>query len=247
MISNQKIDEIKRLYDKGITKEKIAEQFSVTVETINRYLRLAKPPANKPAIFLLDIETSPIHVRAWGLYKQRIDHFRIIHDWFMISWAGKWLGASNILSDVVTPEEAKQRDDKRIAMSIWEHIDRADIIMAHNCKKFDNRKLNARFIMHGILPPSPYQQIDTLKASQKEFAFSSHKLDYLTTMFSLRKRIQNYQQLWVDCEAGKQEALDYMLFYNESDINALEDLYLRIRPYIKSHPNLGVMIGKDHA
>ena len=36
-----------------------------------------------------------------------------------------------------------------------------------------------------------------------------------------------------------------MLDYNIHDVKGLEDLYLKIRPYIKNHPNLGVMLDED--
>ena len=41
---------------------------------------------------------------------------------------------------------------------------------------------------------------------------------------------------------GNKEALGNMLNYNERDVVGLEQVYLKLRPYIKNHPNLGVLM-----
>jgi hypothetical protein len=45
--------------------------------------------------------------------------------------------------------------------------------------------------------------------------------------------------------SGKQEALNRMEEYNRGDVVGLEDMYLKLRPYMKSHPNIAVMIDDD--
>ena len=82
-----------------------------------------------------------------------------------------------VVSDIVTPEETKTRDDKRVLQSIWKLLDEADIVIGHNGDRFDLRKLNARFIDNDINPPSPFRTIDTLKVARREFAFVSYTKD----------------------------------------------------------------------
>src|SRR4030042_1280720 len=55
-----------------------------------------------PNVLILDVETAPMRVYVWGLYKQRISHSNIITDWNMLSWAGKWLYNPEVLSDTLT-------------------------------------------------------------------------------------------------------------------------------------------------
>jgi len=198
---------------------------------------------NLPKILLFDIETSLMEVFVWGLYKQRIPHTNIIKDddgneksWFVISWAAKWLYDEHILSDIVTPSEARGRDDKRILQSIWKLLDEADIVIAHNGDRFDLRKLNARFLDNELNPPSPFKSIDTLKVARRHFAFQSFKQDYLTKHFFLEKKLETNFQLWVDCMKGDQKRLNEMAEYNRHDVMGLEQVYLKIRPYINNHP-----------
>lgn len=193
-----------------------------------------------PDVLLLDIETAPIIVSSWTLYKPMLSHENIIEDWFIISWAAKWLYGSEIYNDVVTPKESVNRDDKRICLSIFKLMEKADIIIGHNAIKFDIRKINSRFLINGIDKPSPYQVIDTLLHSRTNFAHSSHRLDYLGRLLVNKEKIKTDHDLWLKCKKGDQESLDYMDKYCQQDVLLLEEVYIEIRGWIKSHPNLAL-------
>ena len=198
-----------------------------------------------PNILIFDIETSFYHFVGWGTYKQYIQHYQITKHQYIISWAAKWLYDDEIMSDVVTSEESKNRDDKRILESIHKLLDKADIVIGHNGDRFDLRKLKWRFISEDMEPPSPYKVIDTLKVARREFFAPSYKQDFLTKYFKLQKKLETNFDLWKDCEAGVQEKLDEMVEYNRHDVIGLEELYLKIRPYMHNHPNLGVLMDRD--
>ncbi len=52
-------------------------------------------------------------------------------------------------------------------------------------------------------------------------------------------------ELWKNCVAGDEQALKYMQDYNVGDVETLEEVYLKLRPWIKSHPNLGLYLESD--
>jgi len=192
-------------------------------------------------ILLFDIETTPMEVYVWGLFGNKyIQHGNVIKDWNVLSWSAKWLCDSGIISDIQASKEAMNRYDKRVLGGIWVLINQADVVIAHNGDKFDLKKLNTRFHMNGFLPPSPYQSIDTLKVAKRNFAFSSNRLDYLGQIMTNKGKISTNFQLWTDCLRGDPKALHNMLEYNEEDVRLLEEVYLELRPWIKSHPNVGV-------
>jgi hypothetical protein len=194
-------------------------------------------------ILLFDIETAPMKTWVWGIRDQFIGHFQIDKEWFVLSWAAKWLFGDTIMYDCVTPAESLQQDDSRMLTGMYNLIEEANILIAHNAARFDVRKLSYRFIVNGFSPPSPYSIIDTLKQAQKQFAASSHKMDHLTKTFGLSQKDETNFKLWIDCCEGSRKALDYMLKYNISDVKALEGLYLFIRPWITSHPNVAMLMG----
>ena len=112
--------------------------------------------------------------------------------------------------------------------------------------------MNARFKLNGLGPPLPYQVIDTLRHAQRNFAFSSYALDYINKLLDNTEKIKTEYGLWKRCVGHgnkpgshvspkrQQEALTFMVKYNRQDITALEELYIELRPWMKSHPNLGL-------
>jgi len=196
-------------------------------------------------ILLLDIETAPMEVYVWGLYKQRINPDNVIKDWSCLSWAAKWLCDDKVMSDRVNVREAAARDDYRIMTGMWQLLEEADIVIGHNAARFDLRKLNARFIQNGLKPPMPYQIIDTLKECRKHFAFSSNKLDYVSALMDGGAKLHTDFDLWKRCVTGDKEALKEMETYNRQDVVALEDVYFAIRPWIKSHANMGLYVESE--
>jgi hypothetical protein len=47
------------------------------------------------------------------------------------------------------------------------------------------------------------------------------------------------------CRRGDSEAWKKMQEYNEGDVYPLEALYDKIKPWIKSHPNMGLYVDSD--
>ena len=191
-------------------------------------------------ILVFDIETSPIKAYVWRAWKQNVYMDQIIDDWFMLTWSAKWLNHPEMLSEAITPKEAKNHDDKRIVKKLWKLFNEADILIAHHGRKFDIPKSKQRFVLNGLKPNSPYQIIDTKELAKREFDFTHNKLDYIAQIFGMKRKKPTDFQLWVDCMKGDKKALDYMLKYNEEDVLILEEVYLGLRGWMKSHPNLGL-------
>lgn len=194
-------------------------------------------------VLILDIETAPISAFVWGIWNQNIATNQIQSDWFCLTWAAKWLFEKKIYSGRITPKEVKSQDDARIIHGIWELLNKADIVIAHNAEKFDLPKLNSRFIINGMPPPLPFQTIDTLKHIRRQFGFTSNKLGYVNKLLNLeRKSDTGGFELWQKCLQGDVAALKKMEEYNVNDVIILEDTYLHIRSWIKPHPNMGIFI-----
>lgn len=205
-------------------------------------ISVSNAPRTTPAkILVFDIETAPLRTYAWRLWKTNLGGLQQ-SEWFMLTWSAKWLFDDKVIADKLTPEEVAREDDGRISKTIWRLFDEADIVIAHNAKKFDNKRLNTCFIRNGLPQPMPYQTIDTLIHARKALAFSSNKLDDIAQLFGLGKKIETRFSLWERCMAGEAEALEEMERYNIQDVKLLEDVYLILRPYIKPHPNIGLFI-----
>lgn len=239
MINERRAKEVNE-YVNEHGKNAASEKYGLSLETLSRYLRLANETKTHrhPKILLFDLETLPMVCYSWGLYNQNLSYDNIIKDWCCLSYSCKWLFSAEVYGEILTPKEVNDRDDSRIMKSLWSKFDQADIIIAHNLIRFDNKKAKTRFILNGLKPPSPYQTIDTLRIAKGEFAFSSNRLDYLGQLMCRKGKLETNYSLWKRCDSGDEEALKYMLEYNKEDVNLLEDVYLELRGWMKSHPNL---------
>jgi hypothetical protein len=126
--------------------------------------------------------------------------------------------------------------DKRILKGIWKLIDEADIVVTQNGKRFDIKKLNARFLINGFKPPSSFKQIDTLELAKKNFGFTSNKLEYMADKINTKyKKLKHEEfsgfELWRECLKGNLKAWKCMEKYNKYDVLSLEELYLKLSPW----------------
>lgn len=249
MTLEQVIEEFKnKPYMLRMGRKVLAKRLKTTPEIISdarAAIRTSKPttstPVKGPRILILDIETTPMQAYVWKRWKENISLDQTIAEWFMICWSAKWLGEEEVLGDCCTPDEMLEEDDMRICYSLWNVLNEADIVIAHNGSHFDIPMINSRLAIHGFLPPSPYRQIDTLDVAKKSFKFSSNKLDALAGYFNIEHKDPTDFKLWKACMEGDREALNYMFSYNKKDVEILEQVYYKIRPWIKNHPNLATI------
>lgn len=233
---------------------KMAKRWKCSKEdiyTARRIVRTEKEyktviPKNFPKILILDIETAPIRGAVWRIWNTDMNLNQIESDWFCLTWAAKWLYSTEVLSDRLISEEAVAEDDYRLLKGIWELVNEADIVIAHNGKKFDIPRLNTRFLINGFPPPASYTVIDTLIEAKKYFAFTSNKLDFINKQLGLSRKLDNGTvERWNNSVKGDNDALKDMEIYNKGDVEALEETYLTLRPWIKSHPNIGIYMSID--
>lgn len=191
-----------------------------------------------PKVLFADIETAPIVGYVWGLWDQTVGLNQIKSDWHLLSYAAKWLGDST----VHYRDQRKARDiedDKGPLKEVWNLLDEADIVVWQNGRQFDHKKLNARFILNGMNPPSPYKQIDTLQLARKHFGFTSNKLEYLSNKLNTKyKKLTHHKypgfEMWKECLSGNLDAWREMERYNRHDVLALEELYTKLIPWDQS-------------
>lgn len=194
-------------------------------------------------ILLFDIETSYMLGKVWGLHKgNEVRSMSMIkRNWSVLCWCAKWLDNNRFIVSSL-PDDPKYKenylDDKMIMQKLWELMDEADVIIAHNANAFDVKKANTRFLIHGMTPPSPYKVIDTLLIARRYFKFPSNKLDDLGNFLGVGRKIPTGGiDLWDDCEAGDPKAWKKMIKYCKQDVLLLERVYLKLLPYITNHPN----------
>ena len=192
-------------------------------------------------ILLLDIETAPKLAYVYNVWKENIHSNKLKHDYYMLSWSAKWLHDDVIYTESIhtTPQYIYNKEnDVGILSTLWQLLDEADVVIAHNGNKFDLPSINTRFIKAGIGPPSPYRKIDTYREAKKHFKFTYNSLDYLGEFLGVGRKIKSGGwPMWERCLRGEVEAFEEMMEYNKQDVILLQNVYLALLPYMASHPS----------
>lgn len=189
-------------------------------------------------ILLIDIETSPLKGYFWRLFEEQGGTGMLADDWFILSWSAKWYDEDKI----IYRDQRNSKDienEKDILKELWELIDKADIIIGHNSDKFDLKRINTRFIKHGLPPLIKglnFRTIDTLKIAKKHFDFTSNKLEYLAKFLGCKQKKMKSQKfpgpaMWIECLARNKEAFKEMEAYNKQDVLTLQDVYNKLKAY----------------
>jgi DNA polymerase elongation subunit (family B) len=190
---------------------------------------------SKMRILTLDIETSPNLVYAWGIWQQNISINQIVKPTYVMSWAAKWLDKKTVMY--------KSCNDKGFLEDIWALLDEADAVVHFNGTAFDMKHLHREFVEAGMDKPLMPVNIDLLNTVRYNFKYPSNKLDYVAgRLLGEHKFEHTGMQLWLDCMNGKKAAWKMMKDYNKQDVVLTERLYLKLRGWIKGHPNHGLYV-----
>ncbi len=182
---------------------------------------------------VLDIETAPSLAYVWSIWNQNIGINQIEESGEMLCWAAKWVGKHK-----VTFRSVYSDGKEGMVRGLWEMLDKADVVITYNGRKFDIPWANAEFLLLDLQPPAPYQQIDLYPAVKKKFKFPSYKLDYVCQRLGIGAKVQHEGfELWKRCIANEASAWKTMRFYNVNDVAITELLYERMLPWIPNIPS----------
>lgn len=174
-----------------------------------------KKNSNQHKLLCIDLETAPIVAYTWQMYDTNV--IKRIKTFTILSFAYKWLG------EKVQVEACDTQSEKSLLLKLNRLLSSAEIVVAHNGDSFDIKKINARFMVHKINPPSPYRTIDTKKVAKSVACFDSNSLENLGTDLEEGEKIKHRGfDMWLGCMAGKQCDWDDMKKYNMQDVVLLE-------------------------
>lgn len=228
---------------------KNGERLRQSIDTNNfKPVGIRSSPDNEagPKILFIDIETSPIIAHVWRLFDQNVGLNQIEADWSILSFCAKWKGSEEIIYRD-TRDREDFNDDSALLDDLWTLLNEADFVVGQNSKRFDVKKIFARFVLNGMPKPSTFRQIDTLDIAKRLFGFTSNKLEYMTdklcTVYKKKKHSKfPGHDLWSQCIKGNVEAWEEMQEYNEYDVLSLEELYDIISSWDDKLPNFAVYV-----
>lgn len=204
---------------------------------------------SKPRIVFWDLETTHNIVASFSLYPRSIHYGCILQERFIVSAAWKFAGEKRVHSVSILDDPDRfaknPADDRHVCKTIRNVLCSADAAVAHYGNKFDWKFLNARLLVNKIKPVSTITKIDTHKMIKELALFNCNRLDYLGDVLGVGNKIETKQKLWLDILKGKVGAVKEMVRYNKGDIELLERVYERVKPYCPTQINHN-LFGNEH-
>jgi len=235
-------------YIKGVLEADSTLDTVFNVQNQNDYTgwqSKSKPELDvKSRICFYDIETSLAKSYHFQQWKVNLSQKQKIQESHLLSHAWAW-GDGEVTGSILTREEMLAHDPERLVLECWSLLDNCDILVAHNGKRFDVKKVNGYFLQYGMPPPSPYRVIDTLLIAKQKFALPFNSLAYLAEFLDVEQKIDTGGvDLWIQCDQGSQEALDKMNEYCMGDIVTLRGVYNRLIGW--SNDGVNMALYNDH-
>lgn len=246
------VKDVVSMKDKLVGSRKIAEKLGISKSSVNyiynKYLDTSgnglSHNTDGPNILTLDIETAPILADVWRTFKQNVGLNQIQKDWHLLSFCAKWYDEESVIYQ--DQRDAKDfEDDTKLLETLWGLLNKADIVITQNGKKFDIPKIRARMVIKGFKPFSPVRHIDTFKIAKDTFGFTSNKLEYMVDKICKKYKKSSHKkfpghEMWVECRNGNLDAWKEMEEYNILDVLSTEELYEYISPWSDKLPNFNL-------
>lgn len=238
------------LSKQGYSSRKIAKMVGRGQTVVLRFLRKQKTKQSTqtldaPKILFIDIELAPLIAHLWSMWQEGVGLNQIQSDWYILSFCAKWAGSDEIIYHDQR-EAVNKEDDSILLEKLWDLLNEAHVVIGHNAKRFDVKKINARLIMNGFPKPSHYRVIDTMLIAKANFAMTSNKLEYLTDKLCTTKKSKHNKfpghSLWTECLKNNPEAWQEMEEYNIDDVLSLEELYNVLSSWDNRLPNFDVFV-----
>lgn len=164
------------------------------------------------------------------MWKVNVSLSQLIKPGEILCWASKWVGEKKV--------HTRYKNDKDMLTFLHKQLSEADAVIHYNGTKFDIPWIQGQFLLAGLPPAAPFKQIDLLRTVRSQFRFPSNKLDYVSQALGMTGKTSGMDMsIWVGCMADNPKSWKKMLKYNRQDVRLTEELYFKILPWIKGHPD----------
>ena len=197
----------------------------------------------KPKLLIYDLEVTPM--LAWTYKMWDANVLKIERHSYLMCFSYMWYGEKKVHSvsqlDFAARYKADPYDDYDVVRELRSLLDQADIAIAYNGKRFDDKVSMTRIMYHKMDIPSPFKSVDPLQVAKSKLKLPSNSMDNLCKYFGIKGKTEAvHGALWHDCVNGDKKAWKKMVTYCNNDVRMLEDVYKRLLPLTTNHPNLSV-------
>lgn len=257
VITEEDLKEYEKLINEGHSQRSACLVLGVARSTMQDYLKrivdfkqeVLEIPNKELKVLYWDLETSPELGWVWGRWKQNLGDIQVERYSHLLS-ASYAFNDEPVQGSRLSVEDVANEDDLTVVIDIVQAINKADVIVSFNGKKFDLKVLKTRMIKWGLPPLKPVKHLDVMQIAKAQMRFPSNSMDniakYLgyselkvaTGGFDLWKRSMNHRN-HIECD----KALESMLHYNKGDISVTRNLFKQFQGW-STGVNIGAIVNQ---
>ena len=140
-------------------------------------------------------------------------------------------------------EENVNNDIPLITAAI-EVLKDADAVVTHNGKRFDEKFLRTRMLIHDMVPLPKVHHIDTCSLARSNLMLFNNKLNTLGDKLIRETKLENGGwDLWVRTRKREPDSLKLMTEYCKQDVALLGKVFSKLKHLAKNIPNFNLYTG----
>jgi uncharacterized protein YprB with RNaseH-like and TPR domain len=161
-----------------------------------------------------------------------------------VGW--KWLDEPDVHVWTGSP-----RSDKALVRRFAAVWNQADVLVAYNGVRFDRPMFYAKLLEHGLELPANTPFVDPYFTARSNLRLSRKSLDNVARFLELDvQKTPVTGRVWKAATHGspaeRRQALTYIAEHCRLDVLVLEQVYLRLRPLMRTHPRVGALEACRH-
>lgn len=129
-------------------------------------------------------------------------------------------------------------NDEKLVKEAYKILINADVVITHNGKRFDWKFFQTRLMAHGLPPLKKIIHIDTCAEAKRNLFLFNNRLNTLAKLLTKIEKLDHEGWgLWVKVMQKDEKAMKIMSKYCKQDVDVLEQVFLKLRPFITQIPN----------
>mgnify|MGYP003655941639 CR=1 FL=1 len=190
---------------------------------------------------VLDVETAYTIGAVWGMWEQ--DVAVVLQDEYILGVGYKYKHLDTVhwkgLPDFPLYKK-EPKNDRELVKFMAELLQDCNLVIGHNVKQFDMKKIRARMFYHKLPPLADPKIFDTKTEVKKRFSYISNKLDDLSRQMLDEQKIKHSGiQLWTRCMDTKYDKKAWLEMgtYCKKDVDLTSRLHDVLSPWSDQNLN----------
>lgn len=159
----------------------------------------------------------------------------------------KWLGdkTPKVIS-ILDGKRKSMLDDRRVVETFAGVFNQCDYHVTWYGKRFDLPMIRSKLIEHGLPPIAPKPHVDLWEPARKLFKLHSNRLGVWQSFLGTPSEKTPLDfGVWKRAAHGDEAAIAYVVKHCKADVNVLEEMFIKLRPWVDNLPILSTFTGDE--